>query len=236
MKVDIKGNRKDDLLEDALSDSFFEFREKKKPEKKTVEDDVLLYKKVEWETYTPRSGGLVHKTKLAFRFDRHSKRLKQHGWSRAPSVQEYVSLIVDYEFARLEQKLRHVVDDMEGWEFTSTLVSYEPGLLTFIEGVYDTYNFDGMNNVLPYTSSAKGREFDIYGVDSGETVYLSVLAKKFPELYNYLYPVQLPAAVMANVPYFEFPKNENHNYLLVINKHCSIKPANEAYSRGVKVK
>lgn len=35
-QLDIKGNRKDDLLEDALSDSFFEFKDKPKTEKGKV--------------------------------------------------------------------------------------------------------------------------------------------------------------------------------------------------------
>ncbi|MBW3015622.1 hypothetical protein KY330_04325 [Candidatus Woesearchaeota archaeon] len=42
-KLSIKGNRKDDLLEDALSDSFFEFKEKKPEEakKRKSEDNVV---------------------------------------------------------------------------------------------------------------------------------------------------------------------------------------------------
>ncbi|MBW3014795.1 hypothetical protein KY330_00065 [Candidatus Woesearchaeota archaeon] len=224
--MNIQGNRKDDLLEDALSDSFFEFREDNC-------SDVALYKNLEWEMRSPRYTQLVDRGKIKYGFEEHAERLKEQGWRRAPSAREYLSLILYYELGMMDNNLRSLVEDIEGWEFTCNIVNVDSNTLN----VHDCrIIFPSEDSHVIAGASFKHRSINLQGLAGyiyGEELPISVLRDKCPELYDSFYMKRFAKVMAKKDPYIILPK-EGRNWLLTVNRDGSIKPADEAYSRGVK--
>lgn len=121
MAIEIKSNRKDDLLEDALSDSFFQnlCKKKTKPENKQSPKSKLPYQNVCWcmKEVPKRKNGM----KSRYSYNTPLPKVESFSDPRLPTPQEYMSLMIAYYENTLEKSLIPVAEDIllpGGGEFT----------------------------------------------------------------------------------------------------------------------
>ncbi len=96
--------------------------EKSEIEEKVEKKIVITqpYMEIEWENNVPKDG--IWKRSMTF--EQHLERLKQEGWDRAPSPQEYISLMIDYYEGKMSDKYKVLIENQEHGpgEFTNYFI------------------------------------------------------------------------------------------------------------------
>ncbi|MBW3015454.1 hypothetical protein KY330_03465 [Candidatus Woesearchaeota archaeon] len=115
----IVGSRKDDLLEDALNDSFFEFKNPKP--KKEARHLLQPFERIKWQENVMRG---AQNSKWADYYESHLELLKEGGWERAPYPSEYYGLFFATWKGESRSELRLMMDRIRESEPEFTCCAY----------------------------------------------------------------------------------------------------------------
>lgn len=225
-RIEIKGNRKDDLLEDALSDPFFHnLRNDDKP--KTPKQDP----RSEYELVIPM---MKNGRKKQFSFDTHFARLKDRGLEQI-RMSDYMSHLHDYYGSR---SISLLVEGLleSGHEWTSMGMRYEDMkiILYDLSGLKENVsNLSILFNEMPELAVCNFRaRLDDNNEYRGT---LEELEMHSHELVDFLFGSysKIPAEMKKAEFYFRYPQWE-HMYVrpLSIDGKGNIKAGVKAASRG----
>ncbi|MBW3015453.1 hypothetical protein KY330_03460 [Candidatus Woesearchaeota archaeon] len=235
----ITGNRKNDLLEDALSDSFFtdignrptKPKQEPKPDNDAVNKFHDSYKEVEWERHA-----II--TNPQFTYDKSLARIKKREFERSPLPHEYFSLLFAYHEDKLSYNYRKIIQEWYRYteaEFTCCALRVKDQEMK----VYNHVEMHWQSNGYVVDNACK-LSFDLEKSLQGD-IDLKTLDSELPILFEYLYSrrfADFPKGFKNDAHIIRIPTQDDI-YVLGFGREgglFNLLKAPQMASRGVKEK
>jgi len=199
----------------------------------------ITYKELEWEVKAAQKPGTNQKQ--SFTYDEHEARLKEEGWDRAPTPQEYIRLITDHFEGKLEEPFLSVALDMIShgkYEWTCHAMQRKGEKLHIYE------NFTGLRWNQQYdrytlamiSGFENEEEFEIPNLVMQGPYSLRDINQNCPKLITYLYttPYKDLPALIQNEGKICIPATAKLSPIGFYKTRFKIGPSFRRASRGVR--